>query len=453
MSTVSSPLFTGVSNFAGDLQNVIARSVAIASMPLNQLQNQLHNLNAQSSALSQMSDRFTALQTAVGDLSQALGPAGISGVSSNSSAVSVAVAAGAGPATYTIDITDKGAYSSSISSTGLPTVADPSTQSISTSSNYTLSVNGKTFSIVPGAHTLSSLVQAINSSSAGVQASLVNVGPSGSPSYRLVVRSQHLAADAIQLNDGQADLLHTLNTGKPAQYDVDGLGSPIESNSKTVTLAPGVTVDLLQETLAGQPVSITVARDESVVQEAVSKFIDAYNSAVDAVDAQIGENAGMLSGHSIVYALRKSLSSLTLYTQKTAVSSLADLGVKLDKTGKLTLNAAKFSANDTADIAVFLGSSDGGGFLRGAAKILKQLEDPIDGALPAASQLLGSEISRQNRLIWENQRRVDELQTNLQQQMAAADALLAQLETKKTYMNNLFTAMINSSMSGGVKGS
>jgi hypothetical protein len=82
---------------------------------------------------------------------------------------------------------------------------------------------------------------------------------------------------------------------------------------------------------------------------------------------------------------------------------------------------------------------------------MNQIEDPLTGALPSATQSMTAEITHQNSLITVNQQRVIDLQTSLQQQMSAADALLATLENQKTYFNNLFTVMINGNNQGGVK--
>jgi flagellar hook-associated protein 2 len=285
-----------------------------------------------------------------------------------------------------------------------------------------------------------------------VQASLINTGDSGSPSYRLALRSRNLGADTIQLSDGAQSLVESLNTGRAAQYTVNGLPTPITSAGRSVTLAPGVVVDLLKATPSGQPVTITVSRDSQALESSISGFVDAFNNAVDAIDQQVGENAGVLSGQSLIYTLRKTLGSITQYTQTGTVSSIAEMGLTLDRYGKLSFNRSVFAAKDPADLQAFLGASGGGGFLGSVSATLDQVEDPVDGALPAASKLVREEISRQNDLIAENERRIDDLQIRMREQMSAADALLAQLETKKNYFTNLFTAMLNYNLNGaGVK--
>ena len=210
------------------------------------MQDQLHRLVIGGLRPAACNSTFSALPSAIAGIGTALGPSSYSATSS-SGAVSASVTSGALEGSYAVDVTDLGSYSTSVSDPSLPAVTDPTSSSISTSSTYTLTVNGTTTTITPAGNSLMDLAQAINTASAGVQASVVNTGSS----YSLVVRSANLAGDSIQLNDGSQDLLDTLDPGSPAVYDISGLGDatqPIDSNSRTVTLAPGVTINLLQQT-------------------------------------------------------------------------------------------------------------------------------------------------------------------------------------------------------------
>jgi flagellar hook-associated protein 2 len=445
MSTAATSGF--ISSYSNDLQAVINRAVAIASLPLNQLQNQLQNMNDQSTALSGLDSKFSAVQSALDGLGSALGTASYTGSASNPDAVGVSVSAGAMQGSYSIDVTDIGSYSVAASNTGLPAVADPRASSVTTAATLTLTVDGKTYQITPKGTGLIDLAQAINDASAGVRASLVNTGAPGSPAYRLVVRSANLGPVAIQLNDGSQDLLSSITAGTLASYTVSGLGTAISSNSRTVTLAPGVTIDLCQST-SGEPVTVTVSRNADALRTALSTFVDAYNSAVDAVDQQVGKDSGPLSGQSVVYALRQALSRLNQFNSSGHVQSLAQMGVELDSQGKLSFQESQFDANTVEEVEAFLGSATGSGFLKTATDVLKSVEDPTTGSVQTAIQGLKDGIKRQNDLITENQQRVDDLQANLQQQMAAADALLAQLESQRDYITNLFTAMMNNNSTG-----
>ena len=446
-STASPTYFTGVSTYASDLQQVITRAVAIASMPLQLMQDQLQNLDNQQSTLSGLDSTFSSLQSAIAGIGTALGPSSYSATSS-SSAISASVSSEALEGSYAVDVTSLGSYSTSVSDPSLPAVADPSSSSISTASTYTLTVNGKTTTITPAGNSLMDLAQAINTASAGVQASVVNTGSS----YSLVVRSTNLAGDSIQLNDGSQDLLDTLTTGAPATYDISGLGSatqPIDSNSRTVTLAPGVTIDLLQQTAAGQPATVTVSRDTSGVGTAISSFVDAYNAAVEALNQQVGQSGGALSGESTISDLRNSLRQITQYSGTSGgVTLLSQMGLSLDDSGELTFDSSQFSSVSASNLDQFLGSATGGGFLQTATNAMNAVEDPTTGFIPTATTDVNGQITQENNLITAEQQKISTLQSTLTQQMATADATIASLEQQKDYITNLFTAMINQNDNG-----
>jgi len=67
----NSSIFTGSSRYSSDLQQVLQRSIAIASLPLDQLNNQLTTLQNRSSALDTLNGQFGALLTAVQGISTA----------------------------------------------------------------------------------------------------------------------------------------------------------------------------------------------------------------------------------------------------------------------------------------------------------------------------------------------------------------------------------------------
>jgi flagellar hook-associated protein 2 len=442
MSTSPNQIFTGSSTFAADFQSVITRAVAIASLPLNQYQNQKTDMTAQSDALTGLDGKFTALQTAIQNLDTATGPASYASTSSDPTAVKATIGSGAMAGTFTVDVVSLGSATSTLSGATLPAVSDPYSTSISTSTNFSLTVNGTSISILPKDGSLISLAQAINNSSADVQASLVNVGSSGAPNYRLAIRSNKLGADTIQLNDGTSDLLDTLSTGAKATYHVNGLSTLIESDSRTVTLAPGVSANLLSTTDTG-PATITVDRNTNSVQSNISAFVTAYNAAVDAIDAQRGTGAGALSGQSVLGSLAGILRQVTQYNAGTGsgIQTLFSAGVSLDNQGKLTFDSSAFDTGDPSALMDFLGSASSGGFLKAASDALDLAEDPVSGAVKEAITSLKTEMTHQDDLIATTQTRISDLQAGLQQQMAAADAAIAAMQQQVSFMTALFQSM------------
>lgn len=444
-ATPSSTTFTGTSQFSSSFQQVIQRAVQIASLPITQLNNQISTLNQQVSALSGLEQTFGTLGVAIGNLQSSIGSGTVSAVSSDSTTVAPAVSAGATPGSYQLEVTSIGSATNTVSVGTLTRVSDPSTQNISNSGTYTLVINGSSHTLSPPSHTLDSLARTINATSGlGVRAAIVNVGSSSNPDYRLSVQGTALNADSMQLHDGSTDLLQTLSTGSNATYKVNGLPTVVNSTSRTITLAPGLTVNLLQASPAGVPSTITAAESSTGIQNSLAAFANAYNAAVDALSQQHGRNAGALGGQGVIQALSFALRQISSYSSGSGgVSDLTSLGLQFDTSGHLNFDNSTFQAatsNGLANALSFLGTNGAQGFLSSATNILTGVTDSTNGEIPQAISGYQQEIKNNNALVSKNQGQVTQLQTNLTAQLARSDALVAQLEQQATYFTNLFAA-------------
>src|ERR1019366_794288 len=186
--------FNGSSTYAADLQQTITHAVAVASIPLNQLNSNVTTLQGQSTELGYLQNGFNLIQTALQGLSTASTGGSLSAtVSDNTIATAnLNTSAAATAGTYTLNVISTGSPTTSVSNANLPAVSDPSASSISTASTYTLSVGGSNFTITPTTNSLNALAQAINSSGAGVSATVINLGSPSAPSYTLSLQSNAL---------------------------------------------------------------------------------------------------------------------------------------------------------------------------------------------------------------------------------------------------------------------
>ena len=443
----SSTLFNGTSRFSADFQNVIATDVAVASIPYQFLQNAVSRLQGQSTELGSIQTDFSTLQSSIQQLQSVASGGLLAASSSNTSVAQPIIAAGAQSGTYTLSVSDLGSHSNALSGAGTTAVTDPSIQNISSSSSFSLTVNGTATTISPATHTLSGLVSALNSNpSLGVQASIVNLGSSSSPDYRLSLQSASLGADTIQLNDGTSDLLTNI-PGSSATYTVDGQSNLISSNSTTITLAPGLTVSLVGENASGASTTITVAPNTYSIQNALANFVTSYNAAFAELNNNVGTAGGALQGNSIVYQLTNALRSLGNYSSGSGgINSLASLGITFSKTGQLSLDTTAFTsatANQIDNLTSFLGGTTTGGFLQNASDSLSSILDPSTGLIPNDISALQTQVTTDNTKIAADQAKVSALQTNLTAQLSASDALVASLEQNYNLVQGLFAAEQN----------
>lgn len=433
--------FNGTSQYAGDLQQAINHAVTIASIPLSELQDNVATLQSQSSELTTLTNDFTGIQTAIQQLSKAAGSSSLAATVSDNTVASVSLDASAAttPGTYSLNVISAGAPTTTISSAGLAVVSDPGESSISSSGTFTLTVNGDTYTITPATNTLNALAEAIDSGNYGVSATIVNTGPPSAPDYRLSLQSSSLGNQTIQLNDGTQNLLSVLAAGTPAQYQVDGQPStPISSDSGTVTIAPGVTVDLLQ---TGET-TVTVAADSTAASSALSAFVTAYNSAVTELNNNHGTTGGALTGQSIITQLEQSLQEAIGYTGGSgSVQNLSDLGLTFNSSGQLSFDQSTFqsvASSDPNDVSNFLGSATGGGFLENATNVLNGLENTGTGLFASVQNSFTKQIDSDNQDITDTQARIATMQNTLTAQMSAADSQIAALESQVSYFQNLF---------------
>jgi flagellar hook-associated protein 2 len=173
----------------------------------------------------------------------------------------------------------------------------------------------------------------------------------------------------------------------------------------------------------------------------LSNFATAYNSAVTALDAQIGQGAGPLAGQSIIYTLQDTLNSLINYTSGTgAVNSLASIGLTLGSDGQLSFDSTVFNTQSDSDIQQFMDGITTGGFLQTANSGLAAASDSSTGDIESEFNSLQTEVTNEDGLITNEQTRVTDLTNNMEQQLTEADATIANLEEQKSYYTQLFQA-------------
>ncbi len=451
----TSATFTGNSSFSTDLQNVITRAVGIASLPLTQLQNEQSTLADQQSELQTLGTDFQAVQSSIDALNSAVGSGSYAATVDTPSVATASLSSGELAGTYSVTVSNIGSQTNTLSPAGLTTVSDPSSANIAAGSAFTLTVAAsstsaaKSYQITDSSASLNGLVQAINSSGANVQATVVNVGGSASPDYRLSIQGSDYGPTTIQLNAGTtasgANLVPTLTPGSNVTYQVNGQLTNVTSTSRSLAISTGLTVNVLGTGTA----NITVAENSDGVSTALSNFVASFNTAADELTKNRGQNGGALAGDSIIAELSSSLQSLAEYSgSSNTVNSLTGLGVTYDTNGHLQFDATAFNqatSTSQSDVLNFLGSETTGGFLQTASTTLTALTNATSGLITDASNSIGTSIINLTTEIGNKQDYIAQMQTNLTAQMAAADAAISSLESQVTEITDLFAAQAQAS--------
>ena len=442
-SAASNPAFSGQSQFAASLQQVITRAVGIASLPLQTDEVTLNSIDSRNTDLQSLDTDFSNIQSSLAAIQTALSSNSLSSSVSDGSVVSASVSSGASPGSYSIHVDSLGAYSTALSNPGDTPVTDPTSQGISTDTSLTLNIDGTLTTITPASTSLNDLATAINTQSSGqVQATVVNVGSGSSSDYRLSLTSSNLGPSSIDLTDSSGtSLIAESNPGSLATYEVAGQPDTLTSTSRAITLAQGLTVNLLGVSQSANPVTVTISNNASAIASAFSGFAQEYNQAVSDLAQYHGKNGGSLEGDSIIGTLTNTLQQLSSYSNGSPDNSLANFGITVDSSGILTVNSSAFTAaagSNFAGLVSTLGGVSTNSFLFAAANLLNGVEDPLAGSLKIEENTAAKQLAAQNTVIAGEQAKIAQIQTNITAQMVSADAAISSLESQVSYVNGLF---------------
>ncbi|MCC6340900.1 MAG: flagellar filament capping protein FliD [Bryobacterales bacterium] len=433
--------FTGVSTFSSDLQTILSRATSIASLPIQALQNQQKDIVQQKLLVTNLNTAVAALASSVSNLGNIGRQKALVASSSDSATVSATNISAPGPAVYTISDITSVAKAAAETSAGY---AD-TTSAVSLSGTVKLVAGASEYTIdLTGRNNLTGLRDAINNLGAGVTATVLTTGTGATP-YYLSVTANNPGATTLQLIDdpggAATSLLSAGNQGADTVFKLNGVD--VRKNTTLINdVVPGVTFNILDTTSGGETVHVTVASSRSQMASALSDFVNAYNGVADQVNAQVGRNAGLLSGDFLIRETQDKLRGLASYTGASgSVKGLADLGIEFDSGGVATLNQTTFnnlSDSRISDALNFLGSTTDG--FGGLAAGLANISDSATGLAKIQLDNYDAADRRLSDQIATLTSRASEMQKSLAARLQAADALLASLQSQQS----IVTAQINS---------
>lgn len=439
----SSTIFTGASSYSQDFIQVIERSMAIARLPLLQLQQQRVRSNDQQTAMADLHGRFQSLKLAFDDLAAKAGRAQLNASVSASGFATATVGEGAQKGTFTLDILNMGRFTSYLSATA---VADPNTDGLGTELTKVLVVDGVETELTLAGNSLKALADGINAAGVGLQASIINVSGSATASYKLVLQGGKLGAQTIEVRDGNAlgaNLLEAspLQAGENVSYRVNGVS--VSGESRNVALAPGVSVQLQAVTTAS--LTVTVSRDANAISSALQSMVAVFNQAASKLNEHRGAGTGALQGSSTVQSLGQLLRRVTGYSAAEGTYTTASaIGLSFDDRGTLSFDSSKLaglSETELDSLLQFLGTEKGKGFAGAAIQALEEATNPESGMLQTERNALSARLRTTDNQIQDRQERLGRMEKDLRDRFAVVDSTIAALQQQALFINNMFEAM------------
>lgn len=413
----------------------------------------LEPIQAQRSSFQAKLSAYGSLEGALGqfqDAAASLNDAGtFNAVKSSVAGDAVTAAAGSDAATgqYSIDVSSL-ASRYSVATAG---VADREADLGAGTIGFELA-SGETFSVSvdAGDSSLESIRDAINAADGGVSASIVNDG-SGTP-YRLALASTETGTDAAIANVDFGALAGslTLDAGtevaaENAALKVNGIDIVSQTNQVEGAIE-GVTLSLASQGAA----TLNVEADTGSMRDAVTDFVDAYNTLQGAMskltryDAETGE-AGQLLGDSTLRSvetqLRREMSGMQ---EGGELTMLSDLGISLQLDGTLDLDEGRLDELVTGDRAAlqefFAGSAAGGGFagqLDAALERFTRDGGTLDVARSGIDTSLESLSQREARM----ETSIDRTIERYREQFSQLDSMISSMNQTSDYLTQQFDSM------------
>jgi len=360
-------MLAGISNLIGGQSGVnsaqlINDLIAASRGPRDQQINQRNNLNqARISALASASSALNTFATALNELLNGRGFAGEL-VSSRPDLASVSFITGKLPESLpaTVDVRQLASAQRLVS--GVVANAD----TLVGEGTLTLDNANGSFDIVIDAtnNSLAGLRDAINASASGVTATiltdkngarLVFEGQEGADNgFTLTGSGGGSALDAYAFPQAGGTGLNSVATAADSIVRIDGIELTNATNQLENAIS-GVRINLL----AAEPDTIfTISGDQptTTVKNLVSEFVDAYNQLRGGLNAataagSAGESGGPLAGNRGIRDMVQALARMTstMLSSDGPYRTLADIGVKTNNDGTLTIDNARLDAALEAD--------------------------------------------------------------------------------------------------------
>ena len=215
-------------------------------------------------------------------------------------------------------------------------------------------------------NSLAGLARSINAANSGVTASVIT----DTNGARLVLKGQTGAANAFTLAAGAgsdpslANFAYDPGTSggmtRPVEAQdallvVDGV-SVLRSSNSISDLIPGVKLDL-KKVAIGSAVSLGFSRPTAAITQGVQDFVGAYNELKSVLDTATavknadGSGGGPLRGDLGIQTMQRMLAKLptTVLNSSGGVATLAEVGVKTNRDGSLSVDAAVLASRLAAD--------------------------------------------------------------------------------------------------------
>lgn len=366
-----------------DPASMAMQLVAIERQNMDKLlKKQMDSIKGQQSAISTLTTKLSSFQTMLKDLNKASNLQAQKATMSQEGFMTVTSNGKASSGQYNFFVKQL-AQSHQV---GLS--LDSETAPLPADGVFSLTVKGKSVDIdlasLPAGATVKDLVSHINNAkdNPGVKATLVRTDGK----VNMVLTSKESGEENAITVKYSGDAGSSLGTAVAKQSEITkaqdaklqmGGNNPLtitSASNKIENVVDGLTLQLTKAQKSGDaPLQVTVEQDKEAVTGSLKKFVDSYNELVDELAKMTSSDPkapGALSSDSGVRSLKSMLANSVRDLPNGL--SLSSLGIKTDKTGKLSFNETDFNKALEKDPELL------GKALMGDDGLLKRMSDSLD---------------------------------------------------------------------------
>ncbi|MDE1547389.1 flagellar filament capping protein FliD [Dechloromonas agitata] len=440
-----------------DLGSIVSGLMAVEKQPLTALKTRQSTVESRISALGTLKSALASLQTAAGNLvpgtTQTLAEkfSSFTAKSADETVATATAKSGVAATKYTLtNITLASAEQVRKTETalGIPSGTGSGTLSIKVGSGDSVDVS------VNNGASLTDIAKAINSSKAGVTASVIN---DGTAKHLVITAKESGANNTISItgstgwegfnfrpSSASADTNSWVSQQAATSASVDVNGLTITSQSNTISDAvSGLSINLLKASSAGTTINVTQDNTSSITS-ALNAFVTAYNTAASSMKSMGAYNAttkvaGALQGDAVLRSAQAQVSRLVTAKYGTGdLQTLSDLGISLQKDGTLKLDSTKLNKaieNDFAAVSEMV-SAVGTGFKTGLNSLIDS-SGSVTSATESANRLVKELQKRQEAM----QDRLDKIEERYFKQFSALDTMIAGFNQTSSSLASMLSAL------------
>ncbi|MDD2976686.1 flagellar filament capping protein FliD [Aquabacterium sp.] len=464
-----------------DAENIVKSLVALERKPAEAVKAENNKLDTKVSTWGKIQSAFSSLQDAANALNSNDFWSAVKATSSDASAVGVSPSATSAPGSYNVTVQSLASsqyVASKAYTAGKTATVGQGTLTIQTGT-YTandgpppvVTFNAKAaasqfnITIGPEDNTLEKIRDKINSSGAGVTASLVN----DATGTRLVLRGATGAENAFKISvtenpaaPGLSALAYNASTGGTsqmtrtqaaanAQATINGLAVSSASNTMT-DVVDGLTLQLSK--VSATPINVEVSRDTDAIRKGIDGFVSAYNNVVSTIRVQTkydeaSKTAGPLQGDSTATGLLSQIRNLIGSSSgaSSVFGRLSDIGLDIKTDGTLSVKSDKMNAamSNPGELKKFFANSDAANVGNdGLSQRIKSLASQLlgtDGAINSRTEGIKSMIERNKDKIERIDAKATLAEARLRAQYTLLDNNMAKLNGLSSYVTAQLAAL------------